>query len=358
MEVESNVGGKVSVDVTVVTPTVGDSAARLACLLHELQKFTSIPYRHIVSDDGTENDMLVGMQKGVCLSLGAEHVSNVGDSGLAENLTHLCKLVDTEWVFIIEDGIRPGKGWLEYSVSAIERLRRTEVEGWSCAIVGFVHIEDYLLVLGNAVPSKYGSLPWLNRQVPPWERQKEFLSDWNTGNISRHSLSLVIRNKLRCGYSGLLSDHPFLLTKAGLCSGLLNRESNRDAEGSGRPPDVPQMTCQPSGLIAIHMPFLKSVNYFRRKCTYYEAHLSIVAAKQKKFAVLTDGPPFLHTASTGFSSPYCHTTPKSDQELSAAFMEDFGVTNDKAATVFDRIVPFPLQNKINAAIEEQWTNDS
>src|ERR1700691_1857671 len=109
--------------VTVCTATLGDSYKHLGRSLEELRRFTKLPFRQIVSDDGSSNPDDQMRQRGVCERFGAEWTENPGPTyGISYNLNWLCEKVKTPWVFIIEDAVRPSMGWLETAMDALERV--------------------------------------------------------------------------------------------------------------------------------------------------------------------------------------------------------------------------------------------
>jgi len=61
-----------SLPITVVTCTLGDSASRLRVFLQDLHRFTKLKFRHIVCDDGTLNPTHREMQESVCDVFGSE----------------------------------------------------------------------------------------------------------------------------------------------------------------------------------------------------------------------------------------------------------------------------------------------
>ena len=286
---------------TVVTPTVGTSDRRLSVLMHDLRRFASGSFPHIVCDDGTNDERDVAAQQEACALYGARHLVNPGPTwGVAQNLNYAVGHIETPWAFFIEDGLRPSAGWYEAALAFVDRIGDRTWNGRRVGMAGCAHIQDWMLALAGAIPTKVSVADWYQQHNACDE---DFLaSGWNDG--------LWTWDRLYPAWSKA-EDHGIgeARTFLDVVNGLEVDRTTHEGEQSWikyrvqkRWPHYRKAACAwyPGAFMLVNMELLRAVGGFREGCTFFEGHLGVRMGRAGHLSLALEFPPFLHQPSRGF----------------------------------------------------------
>ncbi len=302
-------------EIIVLTATLGDSCSHLSRNLTELRQFTRLPFRQLVSDDGTANEGVKERQRAVCLAHGAEWVENPGPVyGISYNLNHLFEIAEDlgyKWAFLIEDAVRPGRGWLETALDALERVGKREWGGRRVGALGMASsYENWHLAcagvlgpratLGNTFDQHSGTTyeqfwgsadyPHWNDGLWCWARLHPGTLDACNGDEAEHWPEIIKRtwrDPVRRGEVGGM-------------------------RWTGAPFHGWQHTCGwpktrgvswvmgPSAWALHHLPSWRKAGRWRDGCTYYEGHLGVRLAREGILSLNCECPPWLHMSGLAF----------------------------------------------------------
>jgi hypothetical protein len=311
--------------LTVVTATLGDSYKHLGVSLRELRKFTKLPFRQIVSDDGSSNPDDQMRQRSVCEPNGAEWIQNPGPVyGISYNLNWLCENVRTPWAFVIEDSVRPSMGWLETACDALERIGYRKWNGRTVGAIGMTtSFEAWHLACANVIPCELGLEGFFDQngdtQHDCFYGSEFHNGDWNTGYIcwqAMHDQCLktcqipghgdkwpeIIRRTWR---------DPILRGEIG-CMRWAQIQGNWGWQAlSGWPRTRgASWAMGPSAWMLLNLDAWRDVGRFRDGCTFYEGHLGLRMAKKGYLCINCECPPWLHMSGLAFRIKDHQKTPR------------------------------------------------
>ncbi len=352
--------------LTVVTCTIGDSCGHLNRTMVDLHAFTSLSFRHIVSDDGTKDIAQKSRQREVTLSHGGEWTENPGPVwGVSYNLNHALSLVRTPWVLLVEDGLRPGWGWLETAVDAIERIGQRQ---WPCHPVGMMgtaSLQDWHLAMAGALPTSLTFHDFIDKSSHEcysafWGGEQ--WPNWNDGLWCWRRL--LPGMQAVCGSpeaTGWPYPHPGHFRD--LIRGLpLPYPHNVAADQVGyRPwaswPERRKAGCGwfPGAFMLLNVDAWRQVGRFRDGCTFFEGHLGIRMAQAGYLSLCLDFPPWLHFESLGFRvAPSQGKVPRHHEDSDGPqgiLMRDFGCNGEGHCDLYQLVDhTFPQE-------EQQATNE-
>jgi hypothetical protein len=319
--------------LTICTPTVGDSAARLDVFFSELRSFTRLPYHQIVCDDGTADDGARGRQRHTCVRHGVEWMENPGPVyGVSYNLNALLGRVKTDWAFLLEDGLRPSYGWLEAAHSFIDLIGSRNWQGFPVGMAGTSHLQDWMLRLAGVIPSVYSAADFYSQKDPSGLVNRDFYGPWNDGLLCWQRIAPGLCNALRQDLSG--QPHEFALLR-----GVMFGE---DAATAGKHPTEQQQLVQkfdhrnhwpsrrtavpgwyPGAFMLINMQAWRDVGRFRDGCTFFEGHLGVRMGVAGYLSLVLEFPPWLHRPSQGFIASVHGKRPRDHRDTDTVFKQDF-----------------------------------
>ncbi len=357
--------------LTVVTCTVGDSAGRLEHLLAELRRFTRLPFRQVVCDDGTISEESVRKQREIVSRwAGAQWVQNNGPVwGIAHNLNHAMLFVDTPWVFLVEDGLRPSRGWLEAALSAIERIGSRTWCGRKVGMIGTSSMQDWQLALGGAIqPATMCPRDFFMHQND--KVIDEFYGPWNDGLWCYQRLLPSLLAACR----GMPPSYPeemrrfaeIALSGVASLEGLHPHEVEQYAQKfctDHRWPHKRTACCgwYPGAFMLVNMDAWRAVGRFREGCTFFEGHLGTRMGMAGYLSLVLEFPPWLHCPSQGFRMSGQARTPRDHRDTEAVFQADWGLSYMDAPNVLATgVVTLDEQRAINdklAAVEIEAVDD-
>jgi hypothetical protein len=332
--------------LTVVTATLGDSASHLNVMMEELRKFTSLPFSQIVSDDGTIDSVSIERQQEVVWNWkDATRTVNPGPVyGISYNLNHAMEQVKTPWAFIIEDGVRPGWGWLETAVDALKQIGMRQWQGREIGTIGLGRSFDHWeLAAAGVLPGDLHPLDYYGKYSH--ETHRAFWSKkWNDGLLCWPRLLPAIRD--RCLLSDISAWPEILRTT--WCDQILRG----DFEGHGWPKDRGAiLACTGNAWGLIRMDAWRNAGRFRAGCTFYECHLGARLAKAGYVNVQAHNPPWLHYPAMGHAANAQGLIPRHhepDRGPEGVFQRDFGVDLEGIASYVQSQYPPGLVERIQA----------
>ena len=339
--------------LTVITPTLGDSASRLHVLLGELRRFTRTSFRQIVCDDGTASEDLQKQQWKVCRSHGVEWIQNPGPVwGVSWNLNHAFSMVDTEWVFLIEDGLRPGMGWLDVALDFIDKIGNREWCDHKVGMCGFASLQDWTLALAGVWPGKDVMQVFRGDCERFWE-------PWNDGYICWSRLLYGIMAACQGDTSAWQNDvREFLeLTRGEMPQDLpLMEKAQRWMKWrlNDHWPQRRSAFCgwYPGAFGLVNMAAWRAVGKYRDGCSFFEGHLGTRMGMNGYLSLCVESPPFLHTPSLGFKASELGRKPRIHLDTATVFKEDFqGWDNmDAPNKLASAVVSLDTQAAINTEL--------
>ncbi len=321
--------------VTVATCTLGDSAARLEILLSELRRFTDVPFRQVVCDDGTIDEDAKALQRAVCEKYNAEWCETQGGVyGISYAWNTALDRVETPWVFCVEDGLRPGYGWLETALDAVQRIGD---QPWGpherrVGMMGTSHIQDWNLGMAGVWPGVSAmdvfhgaNQPFLepgwNDGLWCWDRMmpgvwdavaRSGMEDWERDVAEFRGLLMTGNPQWippdRCV-------RPYEVDLARFKYDTRDRWPHRRRAGCG-------WYC---GFFAmINLELWRSVGRFRDGCSFVEGHLGVRIGQAGHLGLCVEFPPWLHSPSLGFKANDFGKQPRDHKDTHETFVRDFG----------------------------------
>ncbi len=357
--------------LTVITPTIGDASGHLNRAMIDLRQFTSIPFRQIVSDDGTLDAAAALRQAEVCAANGALWTVNPGPTyGVSYNLNHAMRFVETPWAFILEDGLRAGYGWLETAIDAIKRIGRHSWMGHSVGMMGTSSFDDWHLALAGVLPT---DRPWQDfAKRSDAETYSAFWGgekwpNWNDGLWCwRRLLPLMKKVCESPEADGWPSPHPGHFRDVIRGTPLPSPYGLYADQLGYRPldswPSRRHAHCGwfPGAFMLVNMDAWRAVGRFRDGCTFFEGHLGIRMAMHGYLSLCLEFPPWSHYSGMGFvtadrnfgKKPRHHEPCDGPGGL---LEKDFGCNGDGHADLYKLVyATFPpeKQAKIDAQLRE------
>jgi hypothetical protein len=358
--------------VTVVTPTLGDSAGHLNRRMIDMRLFTDLPFREIVSDDGTLDVDQRLRQCKVTEGHGALWTENPGPLwGVSYNLDHAFSLVETPWAFLIEDGVRPGLGWLETAIDAVERIGSRTWEGHPVGMMAADDIEDWHLALAGALPN---CPPW--REVHCHGSAETYSAFWGSARHENWNDGLWCWKRIW----GPVVAAAMSPEADGWPEGCDNfRDVVRSCvreQSAGTPEPLPPYyrnrlwDCWPEvrvgGLAWFPGPFLlvnmdawRRVGRWAPGCTFFEGHLGVRMALGGYLSIRLKTPPFLHYIGMGFrNAGHQGKTPRHHEPCDGPggiLERDFGVNGPAHRDLYalvQKVFPSALCARVDSQLKE------
>jgi len=356
--------------LTVVTATLGSTAGNLAVSMEELRDYTDLPFIQIVSDDGTYDDTIKDRQRRVVQSFrGSLWTENPGPIyGISYNLNYLFSLVKTPWAFVLEDAVRPGRGWLETAMDALEKIgtrkwRGHEVGGigltssfdhWEMQVAGMLgdnglHVNDFFGRVNHDTYNAFWGPDW-NDGLVCWPRLLPKIKK-ECADLSSQSWHEDIRRTWRDPLlRGELLTSPFKDTEHGRRAVMDRWPATRRAWPS----------TSPGSWGLVNMDIWRKVNRWRDGCTFYEGHLGVRLAQNGYLSVNIHNPPWLHYPSLAFNSmnfgmgknPRHH---EPDNGPDGVFERDFGCNGVNHCDLRDYTIGQYPPGELEAIAEEMAT---
>jgi hypothetical protein len=341
--------------LAVVTPTVGDSAGRLEHLCAELRRFTSLPFRQVISDDGTLDEGLVQRQVAIASRHCALWTQNPGPVwGVSYNLNWAFRYVDTPWVYLVEDGLRPSWGWLEAAVEFIDRVGSVTWGGRKVGMAGFASLQDWQLVMGGAYPGDVmdvyrgdtsGFYGPYNDGLWCWKRLLPGLYDAVKNQATRYDGDVeVFRQVMVGGFGATAAMHPTDREQSWQKWRINDHWPARRSAWCG---------WYPGAFMLVNVDAWRDVGGWRDGCTFFEGHLGVRMGQKGYLSLCVEGPPWLHCPSQGFRDTQLAASPRIHRDTRELFLADFGYDNmDAPNVVATGVVSLEEQRKINIALAE------
>lgn len=309
--------------ITVVTCTLGDSASHLSRCLTELRQFTKIPFRQIVSDDGTADRSVCDRQRAVCEAHGAEWVENPGPTfGISYNLNSVFGRVTTPWAFLVEDGLRPSLGWLETALDALGQVGLEEWNGRKVGALGMATSYENWHLAHPAVlpegPGLGGTFDQMNQSIYEafWGSSRH--PHWNDGLWCWARMEPRVYAACR---SQEADSWPEVIQRTWR-QPVLRREMGGHPKWPGHPEHGWQHTSGwprtrsccwvmgPSAWGLYNIEAWRKAGKFRDGCTFYEGHLGVRLAREGYLSVNCECPPWFHMSGLAFRCKDRQRTPR------------------------------------------------
>jgi hypothetical protein len=346
--------------LTVVTPTVGNSADRLNTFLSELRRFTKLPFRQIVSDDGTLSEEVVSQQKKVCANFDVPHLDNPPPYGVSFNLNHAFTHVRTPWAFLLEDGLRPSMDWLEAAVEFLSMVAYRTFRGHEVGMVGCASIQDWMLCLGGGMPGHRVMGVFSQGDRTCWAEP------WNDGYWCWNRMLPKIVEACHGDTRDWISD--VAVFKKIALEGMAGMETLTypDTGEPLHPSDKEQAWLKwrtgdhwparrtawcgwyPGAFMLVNMAAWRNVGRWRDGCTFFEGHLGIRMGMAGYLSLCLECPPWLHCPSLGFSAAHEGKSPRQHLNTTALFQTDFeGRNHLNAVDLPNQVIGLDVQAKVN-----------
>jgi hypothetical protein len=373
--------------VTIVTPTLGDSAGHLNRQMIDLREMTSLKFRQVVSDDGTIDEGQRHRQRSICNIWGADWGENkCGTYGISYNMNNLLEQVTTPWALLVEDGLRPSLGWLETATDAIEKIGSKKWLGHSVGMIGTASFNDWHLKLAGALPGNLSVMDFLHRTTAEtysafwgssdhpnwndglwcWKRMwPGFVkSCWSPESESWPKTPAPWNFVHLVRYGKLPEAEPSALTLPALGVFIDGDAANLDQSRHLDFKDVwpARRTAGPAwfpGAFAlINMEAWRAVGKFRDGCPFFEGHFGIRLAKAGWLSLYTEFPPWLHYGGMGFINGPTQARGPRHHELTDGdgpgdiFFRDFGCNGPGHTDVYSLVHKQFPQDKITAISQE------
>lgn len=313
-------------EIVVLTGTLGDSCGHLSRSLTELRQFTHLSFRQIVSDDGTTSDDIRRRQIDVCTAHGAEWIENPGPTyGISYNLNHLFETAATlgyEWVFLIEDAVRPGWGWLETALSALEQIGKRTWAGHEVGAIGMASsYENWHLACAGVLPGG----PTLGSTFAHFD-QNIYDEFWGSARHQHWNDGLWCWQRLQPGTLAACTG-PEAESWPDIIKRTWRDPVRRGEIGAmrwdvGHPYSNWQATagwprtrhaCWVMGASAwclVNLKAWREVGRWRDGCTYYEGHLGVRLAQHGYLCINVECPPWLHMSGLAFRNVHQGREPR------------------------------------------------
>jgi hypothetical protein len=338
--------------VTVVTGTLGDSASHLSRVLTELRAFTHIPFRQVVSDDGSARTEYVLRQRAVCEAHGAEWTENPGPVfGISYNLNHLMRQIRTPWAFIVEDSVRPGWGWLETALDALHKVGLRDWQNRKVAAVGMASsFEAWHMAAARVLP--WGGLPEFFDTLTA----QSYASFWGSSEYPEHwNDGYWCWKRMEPGTYASCADHaadswpeivrrtwrdPVLRREIGAMHWTqIPQGSYAWQHRSGWPATRgAAWSYGPSAWCLVRKEAWEDVGGFRDGCTFYEGHFGVKLARAGWLSINCECPPWLHYSGLATRIAHEQRGPRHNQSPDGpggALEQDFGVNGPDHVDVAD-----------------------
>lgn len=337
-------------DILVVTATLGDSCGHLSRSLSELRQFTGLKFRQLVSDDGTADRSVCDRQREVCRAHGADWTENPGPVfGISYNLNHLFQTAmdqGCQWVFLLEDAVRPGWGWLETALDALSQIgnrlwgpekRRVSAIGLSSSF------EMWHLASAGILPTDLG----LNEFFEPNFKstfQACYDAFWGSARHPHWNDGLWCWQRMHPGVLAACQDHkadgwpevirrtwrdPVLRGEVGCMKWQDIQHQNVPGSWiamSGWPVTrgASAAPLGPSAWALHNLKAWKEVGGFRDGVTFYEGHIGTRYSRAGYVNVNCECPPWTHWSGLAFRVKDQQRTPRHHIPVEEAFVRDFG----------------------------------
>jgi hypothetical protein len=383
--------------ITVVTTTVANSCGSLNRQMLDLRKFTKVPFRQVVCDDGTLSEEFKVAQRDVVKShAGGEWFENPGPTyGVSYNLNAAFAQVNTPWAFCVEDGLRASQGWLETALDAVEKIGNRQwlhcpvgaigtswLQEWSLAIAGVLptvspvmdHVykpqtEPHSAFWGSKDHYNWNDGYWCWKRILPGTIAGCYTTEsdtWQTGTGPGDTRNFI-REQVK-SYEDFVKERDKR-------HGAMNPEWLRDVNNPGGLgyatwPTDRRARCSwgASPFALINMEAWRQCGKWRDGCTFFEGHLGVRMAQHGYLWVYTQFPPWLHFAGMGFSR-YEHAKTRHHEPCETAedgtggiLYADFGCNGKNHVELFgpggvvERTFPASMQRNLNEELAgvELW----
>lgn len=319
-------------DVLVVTATLGDSCNHMNRSLLEMRRFTRLPFKQLVSDDGTADGRVKAHQREVVECHGAEWTENPGPTfGISYNLNWLFESAERrgyEWVFLIEDSVRPGWGWLETALDALNRvgLKQWGPAGRRVGALGMTSsYEAWHLACAKALPSDLDLGYFFDCNNTP-HFQACFDAFWGSPNHPEWNDGSWCWQRMHEGCLKSCTEPasenwpPIIKTswrdpiRRHDVGGMRWQEIQGawGYQSSGGWPRTRNCgwSMGPSAWGLHYLPAWRDAGRWRDGCTFYEGHLGVRLAQKQWLAVNCECPPWLHWSGLAFRIQQHQRTPR------------------------------------------------
>jgi hypothetical protein len=333
--------------VTICTATIGHSAGHLNRQMFDLHGYCKTPFRQIVCDDGTADPNLQRLQRQVCETHGAEWMENAGPVwGISYCWNALFDQVKTPWAFCVEDGLRPGRGWLETALDAIKQIGDKTWNGHKVGMMGCSSFEDWHLALAGVLPTKRGFLDFWRRADA--ETYSAFWGgkdwpNWNDGLWCWKRLLPLFQHACNQPEAKTWPE------TVGFFKHVVQfGEAPPNYKDIGRRPlhAWPQKRTGgpawfPGAFMLVNMDAWRDCGRFRDGCTFFEGHLGVRMAQRGYLSLALEFPPWLHYAGMGFvASGVVGKTPRDHQVNdgpNSILLRDFGCNGEHHRDIYELV---------------------
>jgi GT2 family glycosyltransferase len=361
--------------LTIVTPTVGNrSARRLECLCAELRKFTHLPFRHIVGDDGTISYKVLKKQEEVCRHYGSEHIVNDGPNfGASYILNLLFEQAKTPWVYLVDDGVRPSLGWLEAAVDFINKIGNRNWQGHKVGLAGALAIDAVTLAVAGAFPTRLPAMSYAppypetynplciehfygayNDGLWNWKRLGPMIEHYLHQHLHEYKMIGTCEEAMRSIYLYRLD--PPMDCRDPLFRGKILTQLNPNDMGGWYPQHrLAQLYWYGSPLCLVNRDAWEQVGGWRHGCWLYEGHLSLRLGLAGYLVLKVEMPPWLHLhgqATCDMRESQRSVREPRSFDVDDAFVKDFGHTQATAPVLVDKILPLEERRRINLELAE------
>jgi hypothetical protein len=278
-----------------------------------LRQFTKIPFRQIVSDDGTRDPDVQRRQREVVEAHGAVWIEQPGPTyGISYNLNWMFEQAGTPWVFLIEDACRPSMGWLETALDALERVGLKEWGGKKVGALGMTSsYENWHLACAKALPCQLYLDAFFDKK-----NQTIYDIFWGSAVFPHWNDGWWCWQRMHQGCLESCQDHqadgwpeiirttwrdPILRHEVGdmrweEVQGTWGYQSHSGWPRTRRA----TWAMGPSAWGLYNVEAWRDVGRFRDGCTFYEGHLGVRLAKHGWLSINCECPPWLHQSGLAF----------------------------------------------------------
>ncbi len=309
------------IDITIATPTVGNSEQRLRAMIPQLRRFAGVDFKLVVSSDDIvipENEDRVKRQCLACMDNGVVFTKNP-EPDPGRNLNHIMMVTSGDWVAFIEDGVLPSDQWLAVMVDYLSGIDDLVFAGplgtVRIGMVSWPHVEGKFLAPFYDIPSSVSPLEWIRKCAAPTEFNADLYqqiiddfyangASWNKGDVTLGKIDAWCKT----WHAGLWKDYG-----AG-AEITLEGGGEVDAMPKGKGPRTPVFSMFPGGLIAVRREAWERVRGFVPELIYYEGGLGAkMRASGKWISVMIPAPPFIHMRGAGIRDVHQQLREKKDK---------------------------------------------